>query len=86
MRNVYNALTDVVNMYTANAIEYDVVRYIAEDNLWVVKVYNKDADGSFLEIEIIDDNGIPKCCVLQKVNVGRRSMFKFMNRLVNALE
>lgn len=86
MRNVYNALTDVVNMYTANAIEYDVVRYVAEDNLWVVKVYNKDADGSFLEIEIIDDNGIPKCCVLQKVNVGRRSMFKFMNRLVNALE
>lgn len=86
MRNVYNALTDVVKMYTANAIDYDVVRYIAEDNLWVVKVYNKDADGSFLEIEIIDDNGIPKCCVLQKVNVGRRSMFKFMNRLVNALE
>lgn len=86
MRNVYNALTDVVNMYTANAIDYEVVRYVAEDNLWVVKVYNKDADGSFLEIEIIDDNGIPKCCVLQKVNVGRRSMFKFMNRLVNALE
>ena len=86
MRNIYNALTDVVEQYTANAIEYDVIQYIPEDNLWVVNVYNKDASGSFLQIEVIDDYGVPKCSVLQKVNVGRRSMFKFMNRLVSALE
>lgn len=86
MKNVHNALSDVVNMYKANALDYDILRCIPEDNLWVVNVYNKDAPGSFLQIEIIDDNGIPKCCVLQKFNVGRRSMFKFMNRLVDALE
>ena len=86
MKNVHNALSDVVRMYTANVLDYEVVQYIPEDNLWIVNVYNRDAPGSLLQIEVIDDYGIPKCCVLQKVNVGRRSMFKFMNRLVDALD
>jgi hypothetical protein len=49
-------------------------------------VYNKDIPGSLLQIEVIDDEGVPKCSVLQKVNVGRKSMFKFMNRFVDALD
>jgi hypothetical protein len=86
MKNVHNALADVVAMYKANVLNYEVLQEIPEDNLWIVNVYNRDAPGSLLQIEIIDDKGIPKCCVLSKVNVGRSSMFKFMNRLVHALE
>jgi hypothetical protein len=86
MKNVHNALSDVVSMYRANVLEYDVIQYIPENNLWIVNVYNRDAPGSLLQFEVIDDDGIPKCCVLQKVNVGRRSMFKFMNRIVDALD
>ena len=85
MKNIHNALSDVVHMYKENTLDYEVVQYIPEDNLWIVNVYNREATDSLLQIEVIDDDGIPKCCVLQKVNVGRRSMFKFMNRLVDAL-
>jgi hypothetical protein len=86
MRNIDNALSDVVSMYKHNCIEYDILYQIPEDNLWVVNVYNREAPGSLLQIEIIDDQGIPKCSVLQKVNVGRKSMLQFMNRFVDALE
>lgn len=86
MKNIHNALTDVVHAYKANTLDYEVVQHIPEDNLWIVNVYNRNAPGSLLQIEVIDDLGIPKCCVLQKVNVGRMSMFKFMNRLVDALD
>ena len=86
MKNVHNALSDVVSMYASNVLDYDVVQHIPEDQLWIVNVYNKDIPGSLLQIEVIDDEGVPKCSVLQKVNVGRKSMFKFMNRFVDALD
>lgn len=86
MKNIQQALTDVTEMYSNNCLEFEVVDHVPTDNLWVVNVRNKEAPGSLLQFEVIDDNGVPKCSVLQKVNVGRKSMFKFMNRIVNALE
>lgn len=86
MKNIYNALSDVVSKYKANVLEYDILQHIPEDNLWIVNIYNRDAPGSVLQIEIIDDYGVPLCCVLQKVNVGRKSMAKFMDRLLDALD
>jgi hypothetical protein len=85
MKNVDNALSGVVDSY-GNSLSYNIVQYLPEDHLWTVNVHNRNVPGSLLQIEIIDDKGIPKCCVLQKINVGRRSMFQFMNRLVDALE
>ena len=86
MKNVHNALTDVVEKYRNDILDYKIVQEIPEEQHWIVNVYNRNAPGSLLQVEIIDDNGVPKCCVLQKINVGRRSMFQFMNRLVDALE
>lgn len=86
MKNVHNALSTVVETYKNDTLEYDVIQELVDDNLWIVNVYNRNAPGSLLQIEIIDDDGIPKCCVLQKVNVGRRSMCRFMDKLVDALE
>jgi len=85
MKNIDNALSDVVSMYKQNCIEYEIQNYVPEQNLWIVNVYNRDAPGSLLQIEVIDDNGVAMCCVLQKVNVGRNSMCRFMNRLINVL-
>lgn len=86
MKNVYNALSDVVCMYSPYAINYEVIQHIPEENRWVVNIRNRDATGSLLQVEVIDNNGVPVCCVLQKVNVGKKSMFKFMDRLVDALD
>jgi hypothetical protein len=84
MKNVHNALSDVMEYY--KLLNFEVVNFIPEDSRWLIKVYEQANPNAFLEIEVIDDDGVPKCCVLQKVNVGRRSMFQFMNRLVDALE
>jgi hypothetical protein len=84
MKNIYDALEDVMQQY--KSITYKITHYIPEDSLWVVDVHNPSAPNSLLQIEVIDDYGIPKCSVLQKVNVGRSSMIKFMNRLVDALD
>jgi hypothetical protein len=86
MKNVNNALTDVASMYMNNCIEYDILSHNEQDGSWIVNVYNRDTCGSLLQIEVIDDDGIPKCCVLQNINVGRRSMVRFMNRLVDVLD
>lgn len=84
MRNVDNALSDVVGMYKNNSIHYTIVESV--DDYWKVNVYHREAPDALLQIEIIDDEGVPKCCVLKKINVGRTSMVKFMNRLVDALD
>ena len=84
MKNIDNALSDVMKHY--KFLNFEIVSFVPEDSCWVIKVYQQTNSNAFLEIEVIDDDGIPKCCVLQKVNVGRRSMFDFMNRLVDALE
>lgn len=86
MKNIDNALSDVASKYKNNCIEYDIEQHIPEENRWIVNVRNRDAPGSLLKVEVIDNNGAPACCVLQKTNVGRRSMCRFMDRLVNALD
>jgi len=84
MKNIGEALTEVVNMYTENTLTYEI-NQIVPDTVWIVNVFNQNAPGSVLQIEVIDDNGVAKCSVLQKVNVGRKSMCKFMDRLVEHL-
>jgi hypothetical protein len=86
MRNVHNALSDVLEMYTKAHLECIVLDNMTEDNRWVVNVHNKDAPGSLLQFEVINNQGVPVCCVLQNVNIGRKSLYRFMNRLVDALD
>ena len=86
MRTVDNALSDVAAMYKEGVISFDITYPTGESKIWLVNVYNNHAPDSRLKIEIIDSNGVPVCCVLEKVNVGRRSMVRFMDRLVDALD
>lgn len=86
MKDIMTAFSETVSMYKPGMLEYMLIQHSPLDKLWVVNVVNCDAPGSLLQIEVIDDDGIPKCSVLQKVNVGRKSMFRFMDNLVEALE
>lgn len=86
MRNIHNALSDVVCSCKNATLEYDIVEDIPEETRWIVNVYNRNVPNSLLQFEVIDDNGIPKCCVLQQMNIPFRSMSRFMNRLVDELD
>lgn len=80
MNTIESALDNVLSYYKNDTIAYTIVK--KDDELCIVDVTNKNAPGSLLKIEILD-NGC--CCVLQQTNVGFRSMKRFMDRLVNEL-
>jgi len=82
MKTPDNALADVVQKYRAMTYE---VQYDAPTQ-WTLTVYNECAPGSYLKIEVHDVEGMPAALVLERHNVGRRSMARFMNRLLDALE
>lgn len=52
----------------------------------MLTVWNERIPGSYLKIEIHNVNGMPMALVLQRHNVGHRSMTRFMDRLLDALE
>jgi hypothetical protein len=85
--NIARALDKVLTYYPPGILETKIFKTVSEeDSFWIVEVRNTEVPDSLLQIEIFDDNGVPKCCVTKKLNIGRRSMFKFMNDLVDALE
>jgi len=83
MRSIDNAMTDVAAKY--RGLTYDV-ETTQSPTQHILTVYNECAPGSYLKIEVHDVNGMPVALVLQKVNVGRRSMARFLDRLLDALE
>jgi len=85
MRNIDNVLTDIVSKYKFDTIEYNIIQSNEIDGIWVIEVRNKRIEDSFLKIEILRNEGTPACCVLERRNVGYRSMSAFMNRLVESL-
>lgn len=80
MKDIKPILDTVVSKYNYNTIDYEITE-INEESC-IVNVYNRDAPGSYLKIEILDNDC---CCVLEKVNVGFKSMKRFMDRLVHEL-
>jgi hypothetical protein len=85
--NIARALDKVVTFYPPGILDIKVFKTPSEeDSFWIVEVRNTEVPDSLLQIEVFDDNGVPKCCVTKKLNIGRRSMFKFMNDFVDALE
>lgn len=76
-------MSDVSSLY--RGLTYDV-ETTQTPTQHILTVYNECAPGSYLKIEIHDVGGVPVALVLQKVNVGRRSMARFLDRLLDALE
>ncbi len=82
MRSIDNALADVLQKY--KAMTYDLQHDAPSQ--WTVTVWNERVPGSYVKIEIHDVGGMPAALVLQRFNVGHRSMSRFMDRLLDALE
>lgn len=81
MRSIDTVLAEILPTY--KGITYEIQPDTSERTL--LTVWNERAPGSYLKIEILDVEGTAAACVLEKVNVGRRSMTRFMNRLMDAL-
>lgn len=83
MKNIHNALSDVLEHYnghlTAQVVE-------EQENRWKIQVRHLQVPNSLLEFEILEIDNEPVGCVLQRINIGRRSMNRFMDLLLDALE
>ena len=84
MKNIHNALSDALGHYNGVLSGQVVEEY--ENNRWKIQIRHVQDANSLLEIEILEVQNEPIGCVLQRVNIGRRSMNRFMDRLMNALE
>jgi hypothetical protein len=81
MDSITESVQRVVSQLKGN-IDYTV----SQDNeRWVVQVRNQDIPNTLFEFEVLRMDGQYVSCVLQKVNVGRRVMFRFMNKFMNDL-
>ena len=82
MRTLDIALEDVVTQY--KALTYEVEQL--SPTQWILTVWNERVPGSYLKIELHDVGGVPAALVMERHNVGRRSMTRFMDRFMDALE
>ena len=85
MRNIHNALSDVLERYNG-VLSANIVQDPNHQHRWVVQVRHNQVPNSLLELEILEIENEPIGCILQQVNIGRRSMFRFMDRLMDALD
>lgn len=83
MKTLDNALAEIVPKYKGLTYEIEPTE---DPTQHILTVWNECAPGSYLKIEVHDVGGMPTALVLQKMNVGRRSMARFMDRLMDALE
>ena len=81
MRAIDTAMAEILPKYKGLTFEIEP----DTPHRTLLTVWNECVPGSYLKIEILDNEGTAAACVLQKVNVGRRSMTRFMNRLMDAL-
>ena len=89
MRNPHNAASDVMN----DLKMYDVVRETVESDpqnpgRWLITFESvQGADRRFrLHVEVMENEGNPFACVLERVGLGYRPMSRLMNRLMDRLE
>jgi hypothetical protein len=90
MRNPVNAVSDTLAaLGMAATVRDDVTPDPNNPRRWIIR-FESDPNAlirSFMEVEVIEeDDGDAAVCVLRRFNVGRRVMFRIMNRLVEELD
>jgi len=85
MDHVTSSVNHVISRLKGN-IEYTVERDTITNTRWMIQVRNRDIPNTLLEVEILQREGNYIGCVLQKVNVGRSVMVRFMDKLMDELE
>ena len=83
MDSICNAMTKVVSKY--KGLTYEIAE-TTDSHQHILTVYNECVPGSYLKLEVHDVGRVPVVLVLQKINVGRRSMVRFLDRLLDALD
>jgi hypothetical protein len=83
MKTLDNALADILSHY--KGLTYDI-EPTEDPRQHILTVWNERIPGSYLKIELHDVGGMPAALVIERHNVGRRSMTQFMDRLMDALD
>jgi hypothetical protein len=85
MRTLDNALSDTLESFTAH-LDARILPDPDLETRWRIQVEDRQAPGSLLEVEILNLNGEAVGCVLQRTQIPFRTMRRFMNRLMDALD
>jgi hypothetical protein len=85
MRNIHNALSDTLNTLNIRDAMTSILQDPNDPDCWRISLYSLDHDNRdvVLEVEVIDRNNGPVGSVLFRRNVGRRSMSRFMDTLMD---
>ena len=85
MHNIHNALSDTLELLKIENIFTSVLQDPNDPDCWRVSLYTLDEENRdvVLEVEIINRNNGPVGTVLFRKNVGRYSMTRFMDTLMD---
>ncbi len=83
MRNLHNALADTLARFHPQ-LNWRVLPDGDLPNRWRIQVWTND--DSLLEVEILDLEGTPVGCVLQRKSIPFRTLQRFMDTLMDNLD
>jgi hypothetical protein len=82
MSSIQTALSEVLSYYKGVTIE---IREETPERT-LLTVWNERIPSSYLTLEILNVQGTPAACVLERVNLCQASTARFMDRLMDALD
>jgi len=85
MRTLATALSDTLESFEAH-LEARILPDPDLETRWRIQVEDRQVPGSCLEVEILNLEGEAVGCVLQRTQIPFRTMRRFMNRLLDALD
>lgn len=83
MRNIHNALADTLTRFQPQ-LNWRILPDGDLNARWRIQVWTEGE--SLLEVEVLDLDGTPVGCVLDRRNISYRTMQRFMNTLMDNLE
>ena len=88
MRSPYNAVSDVMNELGMLQSVRETVRQDPQNpQRWLITFESiQDSPHYRLDVEVMENDQHPYACVLNRFNVGYRSMTRIMDKLMDRLE
>lgn len=83
MRNLHNALADTLARFQP-ALNWRILPDPDLNTRWRIQVW--EAEDSVLDVEILNLDGTPVGCVLNRKNIPFRTMQRFMDTLMDNLD
>ena len=83
MRNLHNALADTLTRFQPQ-LNWRILPDADMDTRWRIQVWT--GENSVLEVEVLNLDGVPVGCVLDRRNISFRTMQRFMDTLMDNLE